>query len=322
MHLKIWWMILFLCGIALGEQVKIAYTEYAFGHYANGHYGKDEMPFVDEVDTIVATTLSKDEYAIGFFNKQYTLIDITSQYDVNNKGDSIFTVFGKEKISGSDYVVTYGPTYVNIVKVGVWKLSFGGATVVGDEVWPDLVFGSSFAVNPHTLVTNNHVVEKHNVFAVSNRPTTKKYVEAEVVYRDPDLDLAVLHTDSVLSPCRLDKTVYDIGEEIFVYGYPQVQSQGVSLKLTKGVISSKRGFKDDVKTYQIDAAVQHGNSGGPLVRKGKVVGVVSAMLLDSQNVNYAIKSNFVGAVLDVLGIRYAGNAAPKECTYFVIGANK
>lgn len=321
MHLKIWWMILFLCSTALSEQIKIAYTEFAFGQYADEHYGKDGMSFADEVDTIVVTS-SESEYTISFFDKRYTLIDMASQYDTNNDGDSIVTIFGKEKNSGNNYMVVYGPTYMNIVKIGVWKLSFLGATVVGNEVSPDFVFGSGFAVNSHTLVTNNHVVENHNVFAISNRPTMKKYVEAEVIYRDPDLDLAVLRTDSALSPCRLDKTVYDIGEEIFVYGYPQVQSQGVSLKLTKGVISSKRGFKDDVKTYQIDAAVQHGNSGGPLVRKGAIIGVVSAMLQDSQNVNYAIKSNFVGAVLDVLGIRYAGNSAPKDCTYFVIGGNK
>jgi len=79
------------------------------------------------------------------------------------------------------------------------------------------------------------------------------------------------------------------------------------------------GYQDDVKTYQIDAAVQPGNSGGPLVRKDKIIGIVVSRLEGkSQNVNYAIKSNFLGSVLDVLKINNTGKAKPKECTYTII----
>ena len=80
--------------------------------------------------------------------------------------------------------------------------------------------------------------------------------------------------------------------------------QGFSPKMTKGVISSLKGMHDDDKEYQIDAAIQPGNSGGPVVNNnGEVVGVVVARLRDQyvaetkgilpQNVNYAVKKKHV-----------------------------
>lgn len=319
---KIFLILGVLAELLLGAEVTYPYTRFAFMRWNGEQYGDGDPKIVAQDGEAIVEFLSSTSIHVEAMNISYTLDNVERNYSATAQGDSVIYFTGRERKSGKMYMIASGASYINLVKVGAWKLCLmsGSAEAEGDET--GVVFGSGFAVNQHTLVTNNHVVEGRSAFAISNKPTRKKYVAAEVIYRDPDLDLAVLHSDSILSPCLLDKAVYDIGEEIFVYGYPQVQSQGVSLKLTKGIISSKRGFKDDVKTYQIDAAVQHGNSGGPLVRNGKVVGVVSAMLEDSQNVNYAIKSNFVGAVLEVLGIKNVGKAAPKECTYFVIGASE
>ena len=85
--------------------------------------------------------------------------------------------------------------------------------------------------------------------------------------------------------------------------------QGFSPKVTKGVISSLRGIRDDVRTYQIDASVQPGNSGGPLADEaGNIIGVIVARLSDAyviqntgsvpQNVNYAVKKSYLMAFLN------------------------
>jgi S1-C subfamily serine protease len=80
--------------------------------------------------------------------------------------------------------------------------------------------------------------------------------------------------------------------------------------VSRGIISSVTGIRhDDIRTYQIDAAVQPGNSGGPLAdERGTVVGVVSARLngaavleeagASAQNVNYAVKLSYIAAILD------------------------
>lgn len=86
----------------------------------------------------------------------------------------------------------------------------------------------------------------------------------------------------------------EVGEEIFVLGYPLTSTMGDEIKLTTGVISSKSGFQGNVSLYQISAPVQPGNSGGPLFdSKGNVIGVVSAKHLGAENVGYAIKASYL-----------------------------
>ena len=93
------------------------------------------------------------------------------------------------------------------------------------------------------------------------------------------------------------------GQEIFTIGYPLVQIQGQEPKATFGRINSLSGIKDDIRFFQIDAPIQPGNSGGPLLdNSGNVIGVVTATLAQfvalresgslPQNVNYAVKSDY------------------------------
>nr|WP_277266111.1 trypsin-like peptidase domain-containing protein [Prevotella corporis] len=79
-------------------------------------------------------------------------------------------------------------------------------------------------------------------------------------------------------------------EDIFVLGYPLVQTMGEDVKLTTDVISSKTGFQGDVSQYQISAAIQPRNSGGPLFdSRGNLIGIVPAKHKGTENVGYAIK---------------------------------
>ncbi|MDD4031594.1 MAG: serine protease, partial [Bacteroidales bacterium] len=100
-----------------------------------------------------------------------------------------------------------------------------------------------------------------------------------------------------------------LGQTVFTVGFPMPELQGFSPKVTKGVVSSLNGIQDDVRMYQIDAAVQPGNSGGPLAdESGNIVGVVVARLNDAyvaqntgslpQNINYAVKKSYTLAFVD------------------------
>ena len=184
-----------------------------------------------------------------------------------------------------------------------------------------LAFGSGFAIDEHTIITNQHVISGLDLFwAAQYDAVNNDFKELEVVYQDAKLDIAVLKSKDSLVACEVDRTIYDIGEEVVAYGFPQIRIQGKSLKATKGIISSRMGYRNAAESYQIDAAVQPGNSGGPLARNDKIVGIVSSRLTgESQLVNYAIKSNFLGAILDVLKIQNNGSAKPKDCTYSIQG---
>ena len=89
---------------------------------------------------------------------------------------------------------------------------------------------------------------------------------ARIVSTDETNDLALLKVDASLSavPYTLWSNPSDVGEEVFVLGYPQTQRLGEELKLTTGVISSRSGYRGDVTTYQVSAQVLAGNSGCPL----------------------------------------------------------
>jgi S1-C subfamily serine protease len=100
-----------------------------------------------------------------------------------------------------------------------------------------------------------------------------------------------------------------LGDTVFALGFPNVRLQGFEPKLTKGEINGLAGAQDDPRHFQISAAIQPGNSGGPLVNlSGNVVGIVTARLSDAaglltsgalpQNVNYALKSSYAQVFLE------------------------
>ena len=164
--------------------------------------------------------------------------------------------------------------------------------------------GSGFFISESGyFLTNYHVVQGGHTIELM---TENGILPAKVVRLDPDIDLALLKVkpDKYTYLPFIESSETRLGTDIFTIGFPMPDLQGFSPKMTRGVISSLKGLRDNDKEYQIDAAIQPGNSGGPLVNNnGEVVGVVVSMLRASyvaetkgtlpQNVNYAIKKKHV-----------------------------
>ena len=76
---------------------------------------------------------------------------------------------------------------------------------------------------------------------------------------------------------------------------------GDEIKLTDGIISAKSGFKGDITLYQISAAAQPGNSGGPLFDKsGNIIGIVNAKHIEAENATYTVKSTYLLNLIESL----------------------
>jgi len=173
------------------------------------------------------------------------------------------------------------------------------------------VTGSGFFID-----TLGHVVTNHHVVGQCRKVTVVGVGEASILNMDPNNDLALLR---VANPnkvaARLRKVPLLLAEPVAVVGYPY---SGIlsSLNITLGNVSALTGIGNDTREFQLTAAVQPGNSGGPVVdAKGDVVGVVQARLDDvavlektksiPQNVNFAIRSETLATFLSANGIAFS-----------------
>jgi putative serine protease PepD len=154
------------------------------------------------------------------------------------------------------------------------------------------------------LVTNQHVVDGATSLTVTL--WNGKTYDAQVVGTDASTDLAVLKIDapaSELFPLSLgDSSKVSVGDAVVAIGSPY----GLDETVTSGIVSalhremqSPNGFAID-DSIQTDAAINHGNSGGPLLdARGKVIGVNAQIESDSggnDGVGFAIPANTVRSI--------------------------
>jgi S1-C subfamily serine protease len=166
--------------------------------------------------------------------------------------------------------------------------------------------GSGFLISADGLiVTAAHVVQVAD--EVSVRFITGDVVTAKIVASARNADVALIKAERVpagIEPVVLgDSDTARVGEEVFVIGAPY----GIAHSLTVGHVSGRRtpsqlfGGFEQVEILQTDAAINQGNSGGPMFNmRGEAIGIVSHILSTSggfQGVGFVITSNLARRVL-------------------------
>jgi serine protease Do len=177
-----------------------------------------------------------------------------------------------------------------------------GGPQPGPQRGPDgVALGSGFVFDRDGyIVTNNHVVDDAD--AVKVRFSDDREFDAEVIGTDPQTDLALIKVDAGDLPQLPlgDSDAVRVGEDVIAVGNPF----GLGGTVTRGIVSAMArdiNAGPYVDFIQTDAAINRGNSGGPLLNlEGEVIGVNSAIYSPnggSVGVGFAIPSNTVKAVV-------------------------
>jgi serine protease Do len=162
--------------------------------------------------------------------------------------------------------------------------------------------GSGFIISPDgEILTNQHVVE--HAERVTVQLNDGRSFRARIVGEDPDTDIALLRIDGVtglpVAPLG-DSQRIRVGEWVCAIGNPLAYEHTV----TVGVVSflGRKLFDQSLDNYiQTDAAINVGNSGGPLINtRGEVIGINAAVSEEGNNIGFAVPINQAREVLDSL----------------------
>ncbi len=146
-----------------------------------------------------------------------------------------------------------------------------------------------FAGQKCSVITNEHVISGATTIVL--RTSKRGLYIGQVLAKDAERDLAILTTNAPeCFALQLEETSAGIGTEVFAVGNPL----GLQGTVTKGIISATRTTSLGVKYIQIDASLNPGNSGGPLVnQRGRVLGVNTFKLKGFEGLNFAVASDEV-----------------------------
>ena len=163
-----------------------------------------------------------------------------------------------------------------------------------------------------------HIVSNDHVVGICRKVASKIDGEIEyfnIIKTDEVNDLGIIkgeYKNPTYLSIKSDGAEY--GEDVVAFGYPLADALSTSVKLTRGIVSSLSGPGNNYSEIQIDAAIQPGNSGGPVLNmEGQVVGVASSglnklyMLEQSEyipeNVNFAVAAPTLANFLKANGVK-------------------
>ena len=158
-----------------------------------------------------------------------------------------------------------------------------------------LGLGSGFFVKPNLIATNYHVIEGASSGTAKLIGKYTKYTIEGVTATDKTNDLALLKVKTYgIKPLSLgDSDVVKIGATVYVAGNPK----GLEGTFSDGIISSRRD-KYTKERLQMTAPISPGSSGGPVLNsKGEVIGIAFMTIEGEQNLNFAISSKYLSALL-------------------------
>jgi S1-C subfamily serine protease len=175
--------------------------------------------------------------------------------------------------------------------------------VMSDENGKPTAEGSGFIVSSDGKIVTNHHVIAAGKSAIVKLNNGAFFAVAGILADDPDHDLAVIKVSGKNLPALAlaNASGVAVGDHVLAIGSPL----GLENSVSDGIVSAIREDRKGKSWIQTTAFASHGNSGGPLlIMDGKVAGVIAWKVSEGENLNFAIPSKFVAALLE-------GNSTPR-----------
>lgn len=265
---------------------------------------------IKPVSLAPAAALAVAAVAMTFFYSPGTSGDVAAEVSENSSTsvlEAVTTTSTSQPLaekSGSDTDVTLSTAFVVIADDENYICAFGSGAFVGDGSY---------------VVTNEHVVSFEGLdvgcdwlwVAFGEDPSAKPdtWYSADVLWSDSEDDLAIVQLAELRAgetrPLQIRYDRLKLGDEISVFGFPEIG--GDTLTLTKGIIS---GFDSEDGFYKVSAAINKGNSGGPVLdAQGRLIGIATAVFrseinCDDSEICYSDGTN-VGLVRPIDAVKSA-----------------
>jgi S1-C subfamily serine protease len=204
-------------------------------------------------------------------------------------------------IAASLLIVPIAFGQITLTTAQIAKKVSSSVVVIQGKTESGEILGSGFIVSKDgKIVTNLHVIRDMKTASVQ-LANGETFDSISVLATDERRDLAIVQIPGIdLPTLGLGNSDFlTVGEPLVIVGSPR----GLEGTVTAGILSSVRDSGEGFKVLQTDAALNPGNSGGPLVNnKGQVIGVVSFKLRSAEGLNFAIPINYVRGLLNGLHV--------------------
>jgi len=249
--------------------------------------------FMITMSVFVYMIFAKQELNYNLLNNKISDLRVETQKNINDISLSILETkedlnsinadLGNISSEFSQLKASAGDDFSNIIEDAV-------KSVV--TIRTDVSQGTGFVITSDGYaVTNAHVLSGGSVVKAINYQ--QEILDAELIGYDKNLDIALLKLSGSYSKLELgDSDNVQVGEKVIAIGNPL----GLQFSVSQGIISAvHREGPSGLNSYlQTDAALNPGNSGGPLINtNGKVIGINNYKAGNSESLGFALESNFI-----------------------------
>ncbi len=204
-------------------------------------------------------------------------------------------------------ILSIVPLFVLLISFSAYAINFTPEETYNSVVvvYTETGVGSGFSVKEDLIITNAHVVGNNKNVEINLYDGTA--IKGKVIKSDIDKDLALIKIEKSLTPLNINEDNLSIGQEVYAIGAPK----DMAYTMTKGIISALDRQLGKNTYIQIDASVNSGNSGGPLVDDtGNVIGIITLKANDAEGIGFALKTSEILVFLE--GVENIPNATTNE----------